>query len=1299
VSEFTCLPGEPALSEFRKAQLARQLASVAGLEDSPGTGIGIEARYVYFIDSAQPLSAASRTRLAELLHASADQQPGDEQPQGGGPGLLLVVPRIGTVSPWSRKATDIAHGCGLAEVQRIERGMACYVSGLPVDVGFAAAASALHDRMTQTVLHRYSEASALFAHQQPRPLATVAASREALAAANSDLGLALSADEIDYLVEAYSGLGRDPSDAELMMFAQANSEHCRHKIFNATFTVGGEAQPLSLFDMIRNTHAQAPAGVLSAYHDNSAVIEGSQAQRFFAHPEDHQYRFHDEAVAIQIKVETHNHPTAISPYPGAATGSGGEIRDEAATGRGARPKAGLTGFTVSNLLLPGQTRSWEINSGKPGRIVSALDIMIEGPLGAAAFNNEFGRPALAGYFRSFEQRIGGRLWGYHKPIMLAGGMGNIREQHVEKLRLNEGDAVIVLGGPAMLIGLGGGAASSMGSGQSDEALDFASVQRENPEMQRRCQEVIDACWALGERNPIVSIHDVGAGGLSNALPELLNDSERGGHLELREIPSADPDMSPMEIWCNEAQERYVLGVRAADVQRFAALCARERCPFAVLGSATAKRHLLLEDRRLGAAPVDVPLHVILGKAPRMQRTALPEPVHSAAFNADGLGLEAALRAVLRHPAVGSKSFLVTIGDRSVGGLVARDQMVGPWQVPVADAAVTLSGFFADTGEAMALGERSPLAVVNAPASGRMAIAEAITNIASAPIRRLGDVRISANWMAAAGEPGQDAELFATVKAVGMELCPALGIAIPVGKDSLSLKTVWQQGGSEQRMVSPVSLVASAFAPVSDARRALTPLLNLERGPSRLLLVDLGAGQDRLGGSILAQVHGEFGANVPDLDQPAALVALFETIQQLNANGLLLAYHDRSDGGLLTTVAEMAFAARCGLDLRFELPAGQLLARLFAEEAGAVVQVLEADLEQVQQQFAAAGIAGLVSDIGQPVPGQLLRVAGQGGTPVELDLASLWLDWSETSHAISRLRDNPACADEERARLAEWSKPLLSPRLGYTPPASPAAPAVVTGTAPRVAVLREQGVNGHVEMAAAFALAGFEAVDVHMSDLAAGRQQLSAFQGLVACGGFSYGDVLGAGRGWAKSVLFNAALRDTFEEFFARPDRFALGVCNGCQALAAMREIIPGTAAWPEFVRNRSEQFEARLSLVEVMPSASLFFAGMHGSRLPVATAHGEGRALFAGGVERPPGVAVRYVDADGEPADSYPANPNGSPEGITGLCNEDGRITIMMPHPERTLRAVNFSWAPDNWQGTSPWLRMFENARNWVAGA
>ncbi len=1314
MSEFSCLLGRSAFSEFHRQKLEQSLYAGTGL-DFP-----LIANFIYFVESQRPLAVQDMQKLAALLQA--------EQAEGfSRKNILLVVPRLGTQSPWSSKATDIAQRCGLDEVGRIERSTLidlppALASGQRAGENTNKVRALLHDRMTQAVLTSVRQARDLFDHQAARPLAFTDISvnpEQALSAANRQLGLALSNAEIDYLIDAYRQLGRNPTDAELMMFAQANSEHCRHKIFNADWTLNGVQHEQSLFGMIRNTHAVSPTGVLSAYHDNSAVIEGSRSARFFPSPESGEYVFVNEDVGIQIKVETHNHPTAISPFPGAATGSGGEIRDEAATGRGARPKAGLSGFSVSNLLLPDRPLAWEENSGKPGRIASALDIMIEGPVGAASFNNEFGRPALCGYFRTFEQTIGGRLWGYHKPIMLAGGMGNIRRGHVDKLTLPVGAAVIVLGGPAMLIGLGGGAASSVGSGQGNEDLDFASVQRGNPEMQRRCQEVIDRCCARGDNNPILSIHDVGAGGLSNALPELLNDSGRGGVLELRAIPSADGAMSPMEIWCNESQERYVLAVEQESLAEFEQLCSRERCPYAVLGTVSGERLLRLNDALLNEPPVNMPMDVLLGNTPKMYRQAVNKPIQLKESAIDGSealksGLEDDLFAVLRCPSVGSKSFLITIGDRSVGGLVARDQMVGPWQVPVADSAVTLHSFNGYAGEAMAVGERTPLAVINSPAAARMAVAEAITNITSAPIARLADVRLSANWMAAAGEDGQDAALFEAVKAVGMELCPALGIAIPVGKDSLSLKTDWvsethvdgasaaadeDDKGRKMHMLAPVSLVVSAFAPVTDARLALTPELKNVELASQLLLIDLGRGANRLGGSVLEQVHGVFSECVPDLDEADDLAAFFAAIQELIAAGHLLAYHDRSDGGLITALCEMAFAGRCGLSLSFAADQqgdGKLRALLFAEEPGAIVQIAESSMAAVEACFASHGLQHLVQVIGQPVRGHTLSIKAGHRDCLQSDLRRLHQTWSETSFQIQKLRDHPACAEEEFAGALEWQQPLLQPALAFDPQLNPAAPYIAGGVRPRVAILREQGVNGQVEMAAAFNAAGFRAIDVHMSDLAEGRADLSSFHGMVACGGFSYGDVLGAGRGWAASILFQTQLRDQFEAFFAHTDRFALGVCNGCQMLSSLAEIIPGTADWPEFVSNRSGQFEARLSLVKVVESNSLFFAGMAGSLLPVATAHGEGCAEFKSGSLSQAPVALQYVDADGASTIKYPQNPNGSPQGVTGLCNLDGRVTIMMPHPERTLRTVNFSWAPDDWTDKSPWQRMFQNARQWL---
>ncbi len=1292
MSEFTWLLGEPALSEFRKTRLHTQLMDRFGQESS------IAARLVYFIHSFTPLDAADIECLGDLLHAQSNSALDSE-------GMILVVPRLGTQSPWSSKATDISSRCGLARIKRIERGAAYWVRSANALSGadILALHGLLHDRMTQSVLNDIEAARALFGHGAPQPLRHISVlhgGEDALRQADRELGLALSGLEISYLADAFKRLGRDPSDAELMMFAQANSEHCRHKIFNAGWTLDSVAQDLSLFDMIRNTHARSPAGVLSAYHDNSAVIAGPEGARFFVQPDTGIYGWVNESLPFQIKVETHNHPTAISPFAGAATGSGGEIRDEAATGRGARPKAGLTGFSVSHLEIPGYTFPWQQANGKPDRIASPLEIMLEGPIGGAAFNNEFGRPALCGYFRTFEQDVGGVTWGYHKPIMIAGGLGSIRPGMVHKLPLTVQAAIVVLGGPAMLIGLGGGAASSVGSGQSAEELDFASVQRGNPEMQRRCQEVIDACWALGERNPILSVHDVGAGGLANALPELLNDGGRGGLLELRDVFTADSAMSPMEIWCNEAQERYVLAIDLAGLAAFENMCRRERCPYVVLGHAMQERHLRVTDRQLHADVVDMPLDILLGKTPRMHRVAEHCAIAAGSPDFSGLGVSAALHRVLRFPAVGSKSFLVTIGDRSVGGLVVRDQMVGPWQVPVADAAVTLAGFSSEYGEAMALGERTPLAVVNGPASGRVAIAEAVCNIACAAISDISDIRLSANWMAAAGEEGQDAVLFDTVKAVGMELCPELGIAIPVGKDSLSMKTIWLEAGKQKKVQSPVSLIVSAFAPVIDVHRCLTPELILTEGETCLLLLDLGAGKNRLGGSVLAQVHGEFGQEVPDLDSPVLLRSFFAAIQQLNRENLVLAYHDRSDGGLAATLCEMAFAAHCGLELDLDVPQSALLSAFFAEEPGAVIQVRGHDMPRVHEVLCAHGVSGLTREIGRPMNGDRLRLAQQGAPVLDESLPQLQRLWSETSHAVQRLRDNPECADAELDRTCDWSRPGMTAQLAFDSEAQPLAPMINSGARPTVAILREQGVNGHVEMAAAFDQAGFDSVDVHMSDLFEGRRDLHSFQGFVACGGFSYGDVLGAGRGWAKSILFEVTLREIFGSFFARKDRFALGVCNGCQMLAALREIIPGSSAWPDFVRNRSEQFEARLCMVEIAPSPSLFFKGMEGSRIPVASAHGEGRVEFScagGGLAAADELTtLRYVDTYGQATEHYPDNPNGSPGGVTGLCNDDGRVTILMPHPERTLRTANFSWAPRNWGRNSPWQRMFINARNWT---
>ncbi|MAX91502.1 MAG: phosphoribosylformylglycinamidine synthase [Pseudomonas sp.] len=1294
------LRGAPALSAFRHGKLLAQLT------DKVPAVRGLYAEFAHFAEVSGTLGADEQQVLARLLKYGPSVPV--QEPAGR---LFLVIPRFGTISPWSSKASDIARNCGLDKIQRLERGIAYYVEGDFSEADAGLIAAALHDRMTQLVLEQFEGAAELFSHAQPKPLRAIdvlAGGRAALEQANVELGLALAEDEIDYLVTSFNGLGRNPHDIELMMFAQANSEHCRHKIFNASWDIDGESQDKSLFGMIKNTFQMHGEGVLSAYKDNAAVIVGNVAGRFYPDAETGEYAANQQPVHILMKVETHNHPTAIAPFPGAATGSGGEIRDEGATGRGAKPKAGLTGFTVSNLNIPGFEQPWEVPYGKPERIVTPLDIMIEGPLGGAAFNNEFGRPALNGYFRTFEQAIstprGEEVRGYHKPIMLAGGMGNIREDHVQKAEISVGGKLIVLGGPAMLIGLGGGAASSMATGSSSAALDFASVQRDNPEMERRCQEVIDRCWQLGDKNPIKFIHDVGAGGLSNAFPELVNDGGRGGRFELRKVPNDEPGMAPHEIWCNESQERYVLSVDAADLERFEEICKRERCPFAVVGEATAEPHLTVADSHFGDKPVDMPLNVLLGKAPRMHRSAVREAELGDDFSADQVDLSEAINRVLHHPAVASKSFLITIGDRSITGMVARDQMVGPWQVPVADCAVTATSYDVYTGEAMAMGERTPLALLDAPASGRMAIGETLTNLAAARIEKISDIKLSANWMAAAGHPGEDARLFDTVKAVGMELCPELGITIPVGKDSMSMKTRWSDEGVDKSVTSPLSLVVSGFAPVVDIRQTLTPQLRLDKGETDLILIDLGRGQNRMGASILAQVYGHMARQAPDVDDAEDLQAFFAVIQGLNADGLLLAYHDRSDGGLLTTALEMAFAGHCGLNLNLDSlveTAAHIPAALFNEELGALVQVRQGDTEIVLAQFSAAGLADCVSVIGQPVNNGHVAIKFEGADVFAGDRRLLQRQWSETSYQIQRLRDNVDCADQEFDALLEEDNPGLSVTLGFDVNDNIAAPYIKRGVRPEVAILREQGVNGQTEMAAAFDRAGFAAVDVHMSDILSGRISLERFKGLVACGGFSYGDVLGAGEGWAKSILFNARAREDFSAFFERKDSFALGVCNGCQMLSNLHELVPGSESWPHFVRNRSEQFEARVAMVQVQDSPSIFLQGMAGSRLPIAIAHGEGHAEFESEealleADLSGTVALRYIDNHGKVTERYPANPGGSPRGITGLTTRDGRVTIMMPHPERVFRAVTNSWRPDEWQEDGGWMRMFRNARVWV---
>ena len=1268
---------------FSAARLARQLARVR--RANPGV-TALAAEWVHFLSVSRDLTAAEAALVERLLRY------GPTLPEVTLDGrTLVVVPRLGTISPWSSKATDIAHTSGLDAIRRIERGVRWTIAGEVTDE--RGLREALADRMTESVLASAGEAGALlFAAGEPRPLGTIALGADARAAlelADRELGLALAPDEIDYLVAAYRDLGRDPTDVELMMFAQANSEHCRHKIFNARFVIDGVAQERSLFQLIKASTAAAPDGVLSAYSDNAAVFAGPTGDRFFADG-DRVYRAHREPVHVLLKVETHNHPTAIAPYPGAATGSGGEIRDEGATGRGARPKAGVVGFAVSNLRLPGAVQPWEQGGpGKPARIASALDIMIDGPLGGAAFNNEFGRPAIGGYFRTFELTVPGprgpEVRGYHKPVMIAGGIGNVRTEHVHKQELPPGAPLIVLGGPALLIGLGGGAASSMAQGASHEDLDFASVQRDNAEIQRRCQEVIDACWAMGEANPILSIHDVGAGGLSNALPELAHASGRGATFDLRAIPSGDPAMSPAEIWCNEAQERYVLGLAPGREAEFAALCARERAPWAILGRVEATPHLRVDDPLLGAPAVDVPMDVILGKAPRMVRDVRTEPVPHRPLDLRGVTVDAALERVLRLPTVADKTFLVTIGDRSVGGLVVQEPMVGRWQVPVADVAVTATDFTGSTGEAMAMGERPPVALLAPGAASRLAIGEAVTNLAAAPIASLADVRLSCNWMAAAGWPGEDARLYEAVQAAGAELATALGVAIPVGKDSMSMRTVWRDEHGEHAVVAPITLVVTAAAPVTDIDRVLTPDVGLSdaRPAVTLIAVDLGRGKDRLGGSCLAQVYGQLGDVAPDLDEPGLLRGLFHAVQQ--ARPLLVGYHDRSDGGLIVSLVELAFASGAALDVR--VPDGRdPLATLFSEELGAVLAVAPADVDAVLEQLAHVGLGDAAWILGTATRGDRIHVRAGGEVVVDRDRHDLRAIWSETTWRLQALRDDPTCADEEHALRRDRDDLGLVEHLTFDPAVRVAAPYLNLGARPAVAILREQGSNSQVETAAVFAAAGFDAVDVHMTDLHGGLA-LDRFRGLVAVGGFSYGDVLGAGEGWAKSALYGKAARASLERYFARPDTFALGVCNGCQMMAALHEIIPGAERWPRFVRNRSEQFEARRSLVEIVASPSIFLRGMEGSRLPIVVSHGEGRAEPRPGgdlaaLERDGLVALRFVDGHGRVATRYPQNPNGSPGGITGLTVPSGRVMILMPHAERTPR--------------SAWRRMFENARAWV---
>ncbi len=1283
------LPGSVALSAPRFFRLSAQITDL-----DPALTLK-RAFFVYAVDAADGVDGE---KLSALLQPGTSAEPlGDELREKE---VVVVAPRFGTISPWSSKATNIAQNCGFDGVHRIERAVVYAIDGLHKSERADKATALLHDRMVEVALDSVEQIEGLFTDIEPRRLATVAVTNEgrsALVEANASLGLALADDEIEYLVDAFTELGRDPSDTELMMFAQANSEHCRHKIFNASWTIDGVDQPWSLFGMIKNTYQQGGENVLSAYADNAAVVSGHTAGRFYPEPTSQTWSYHNESIALLMKVETHNHPTAIAPFAGAGTGSGGEIRDEGAVGRGSRPKAGLCGFTVSHLNLPQHPRPWELDYGKPDRIVTPLQIMTDGPLGAAAFNNEFGRPNLGGYFRTFEVATSEGVRGYHKPIMIAGGFGNIKVEHVDKPPFTAGAKLIVLGGPAMLIGLGGGAASSMASGASTEDLDFASVQRQNPEIQRRCQEVIDRCWERGDDNPIAFIHDVGAGGLSNAFPELVKDGGCGGDFNLRSVPSDEKGMSPLEIWCNESQERYVMAVNPEHLPTFEAICLRERCPFAVVGEATSHQHLRLGDTLFENNPVDLPLSLLFGKPPKMHRSARRVAPPIDEFTGE-VPIADALERVLTFPAVGSKSFLITIGDRSVTGTVARDQMVGPWQVPVADVAVTTVSLDTHLGEAMSLGERTPVATLNGPASARLAVAEAITNLLAAPVKTLEDIKLSANWMCAAGYLGDDAILYDTVKAVGLEFCPELGITIPVGKDSMSMRTQWDDGDTSKSVTAPVSLIVTAFAPVGDARQTLTPELRRDEATS-LLLIDLGHGKNRLGGSVLAQTFGKIGSEVPDVS-PNDIKSLFDAVNQLKTTDAILAYHDRSDGGVLVALLEMAFAGRCGLNIEIDCSPQQSPACLFNEEVGVVLQVADERIDEVYGVLEAHGLRSFSTVIAKPRLDERIVVNTPTFELIDSRRGALQQLWAQNSHAIQRELDNAGCADQEYDQICQ-EDPGLSAHLSFDIADDIAAPMIATGVRPKIAILREQGVNGQAEMAAAFHRAGFEAVDVHMSDLKAGRRHLSDFKGLAACGGFSYGDVLGAGEGWAKGVLFDSAMSDQFQSFFERSDSFALGVCNGCQMLSALAPLIPGTDHWPRFARNRSEQYEARLVRVRVEESASILFSDMAGSELPIVVAHGEGRAQFVAdesvsNLEGSNRVALRYVDNHGQTASVFPANPNGSPNGLTGICNADGRISIMMPHPERVFRSVQMSWAPHDWPEDSAWMRLFRNARVWM---
>ncbi|MDT9587199.1 MAG: phosphoribosylformylglycinamidine synthase [Candidatus Arsenophonus melophagi] len=1289
------LRGSAALSKLRITKL------LALCQQQKLPVIEIYAEYIHFAEFSAGLNQDDQKKISQLLQYGPSFT---EQKHNGQ--FLLVTPRPGTISPWSSKATNIAHNCGLHQVIRLERGIAYYIicsSSLSASQ-FNDLSNILHDRMIEAVWTSFKQVQSLFMHHKPTPMLTVAIlkdGRRALELANTKLGLALTADEIDYLMCFFQKLARDPTDVELYMFAQMNSEHCRHKIFNANWVINGRSQPNSLLDMIKNTYRKTPDYILSAYTDNASVIVGSHIGRFFPDPLTGKYDFHHEHAHIVMKVETHNHPTAIAPWSGAATGSGGEIRDEGATGRGAQPKAGLVGFSVSNLRIPGFTQPWEKNFGKPQHLISALDIMLDGPLGSAAFNNEFGRPTLLGYFRTYEEYLdshnGAELRGYHKPIMLAGGIGNIRAKHIRKGNIPVGAKLIVLGGPSINIGLGGGTASSMTTGKTNIHLNVSSVQRANPEMERRCQEVINRCWQLGDHNPIIFIHDVGAGGLSNALPELVHDAGRGGVFELRKILNDEPGMNPRQIWCNESQERYVLALVSEDLSLFDFICNRERAPYSIIGEATENRDLVLNDNYFKNQPICVPLDFLLGKTPNMQRNVSSQSFVGKPINRKMITLKEAVKRVLHLPVVAEKTFLITIADRSVTGMVVRDQMVGPWQIPVANCMVTAASLDSYYGEAMSIGERSPIALLDYSASSRMAVGEALTNIASAYVQDLKRVKLSANWMLAAGHAGEDAGLYQAVKAIGEELCPALGLTIPVGKDSMSMKTTWYEGKKICEMISPLSVVITACSRVEDVRLTVTPELKSDQD-NALLLIDLGKGNNVLGGSALAQVYRQLGDYAPDVRDAKLLADFFNAMQVLIKEKKILAYHDRSDGGLFVTLAEMAFVGHCGLKIDIGHHNNDLLGALFSEELGAVIQVKTVDRKEVEFYLAQHGLADCVQYIGMAIQGNIIVINSFEKEIYRENRSQLRLWWAETSWQIQRLRDNPECADQEHKAKEDLKDPGLNVRLNFDPTDDIAVPYIMKNHAPKVAVLREQGINSHVEMAAAFHRAGFTSIDVHMSDLLSSRVTLANFQLLVACGGFSYGDVLGAGEGWAKSILFNSHVHDEFASFFNRSDTLSLGICNGCQMMSNLHQLIPGAENWPLFVRNRSERFEARFSLVKVMDSPSLFLENMGGCQLPIAVSHSEGQVKMRNvnhidWLKKNHLVSLCFVDNYGQVTEQYPANPNGSINGITAVTSLDGRTTIMMPHPERVFRTISNSWHPPDWSEDSPWMRIFHNAR------